>query len=364
MDNKALHDRFRHQFTNVHALTVLTISLFEIIGYIVLVLSGVEFFSLRNGYLWYGVVFPVIANTLTHLIARWIVHRARVSRWWKNGSVVFAALITSLIVAVIHREYLVASCAFIFPIVLSAMFNDRKLLNISFFVSVLILLAVGFACWISDEITLSSAINLFILLAFLFVSYYCGRISINFSRQNYNTIESQAEQNNKLRQDVLRDQMTGLYNHASFVAQMEKLIKAYREDAPFCLVMVDVDDFKSINDTYGHDCGDTVLIRLAKTIQKHCGKHGAAYRYGGEEFAVLFVGKSAGDAKKITENILQEFRNYKFSFADRAVTFSAGVAEYAPEVTSEAFFELADQTLYQAKREGKNRVLLAGGTDG
>lgn len=359
MNNKALHDRFRRQFINVHALTVLTVSVFEIIAYIVFVASGVEFFSLRNRYLWYGVVLPVVVNLLTHLVARWVDHDRKISRKWKNGSIVIAALITSLVVAVIHREYIATSCAFIFPLLLSSMFNDKKLLNFSFGGSVFILVAVGFTFWVCDEMTLHNAISLLVLFGFLLVSYFCGVISINFSEQNYTTIESQAKQNSKLQQDVLRDQMTGLYNHNAFVAQLDKQIKAYRREAPFCLMMVDVDNFKSVNDTYGHDCGDMVLIRLAKTIQKHCGQEHGAYRYGGEEFAVLFFGKNATQAKKIAENILEEFRNHTFPFTDRPITFSAGLAEYTPGLTGEGFFEQADKTLYQAKRSGKNRILTA-----
>ncbi|MBO5891833.1 MAG: diguanylate cyclase [Oscillospiraceae bacterium] len=357
MDNKALHDKFRHQFTNVHGLTVLTVSVFEIIGYIVLILSGEEFFSLRNHYLWYGVVFPVAVNAATHLVARWIVRTPNVSRGRKNASIVIAALITSFVVAVIHRAYIVTSCAFIFPIILSAMFNDRKLLNFSFGGSVFILISVGFTLWFCNEISLDTAINLFVLFGFLLVSYFCGIISVNFSRQNYTTIESQAEENSKLLEDVLRDQMTGLYNHNAFVTRLDQLMKTQEGD--FCLMMVDVDNFKSINDTYGHDCGDTVLIQLAKTLQKHCGKNDTAYRYGGEEFAVLFVGKSEKEALKTGKSMLEEFRNHSFPFTDRVITFSAGLARYAPDTTREEFFELADRTLYAAKGAGKNRIMLS-----
>ena len=115
MDNQTLRDRFRHQLTNVHGLTVLTVSVFEIIGYAVLVASGVEVFSVHNRYLWYGVVFPIIVNAITHVIARMIVNKPTVSRQKKTGAVIVATLITSFIVAVIHKEYIVTSCAFISP---------------------------------------------------------------------------------------------------------------------------------------------------------------------------------------------------------------------------------------------------------
>ena len=359
MDNKTLHDRFRHQLTNVHAITVLTVSVIEIVGYIIMVISGVESFSPKNAYLWYGVVFPIVVNVITHLVARAIGENPKVSRKRKNKCIITAALITSFVVAVIHKEYIVTSCAFIFPIVLSAMFNDRKLLNMSFAASVFIHACVGAAFWIEEGITLTTGLNLLILLGFTFVSYLCGILSINFSGQNYITIESQAEQNDKLMDDVQRDQMTGLYNHNAFTNKLDEMIKDHSAENALCLVMVDVDNFKKINDTYGHDCGDTVLIHLAKTIQKHCTQNDSAYRYGGEEFAVIFLGKSTDAVCDIMQNILDEFRSYTFAFTSSPITFSAGVAKYTSETTRDTFFEQADKTLYMAKHEGKNRVLAA-----
>lgn len=358
MDSKAIYDKFRYQLTNVHALTVLTVSLFEIIGYIILVKSGVEFFSLSNAYLWYGVVLPIVTNLINHCVARIIIHKTDASRQAKNTSIIIAALVTTFLVSVIHREYIVTGCAFIFPIILSAMFNDRKLLNISFIGSFIVLLSVGIAFWVSHQITLVTSINLFVLFGFLFISFLCGILSINYSNQNYSAIVSQAEENYKLLQDVMRDQMTGLYNHSTFVTHLKNHINNY-ENAPFCLVMVDVDDFKRINDTYGHDHGDTVLIQLAKTIQAHCGEEDDAYRYGGEEFAIVFAGKDAGQAQQITQNILAQFRSHTFPFTDKTITFSAGVAQYTAGTSRDAFFEQADKTLYKAKHEGKNQVLIA-----
>lgn len=359
MDNKALHDQFRHQLTNAHALTVLTVSFFEIIGYITLVLSEIETFSLDSFYLWYGVVAPITINTVTHLVARAFVNNPAVNEKSKNKSIITAALITSLVVAVIHRDYIVASCAFIFPIILSAMFNDKKLLNTSFVASVIILFCVATAFWLDNAITLTTALNLFVLFGFAFISYLCGIISINFSAQNYNTIESQSKENDKLMEDTRKDLMTGLYNHAAFTADLTEAVSAGPSVAPLCLVMIDVDDFKTVNDTYGHDCGDEVLIFLAEILQNHCTKVDTAFRYGGEEFAVLFLKKDLMAVTGMLQHILEEFRAHRFSFTEQKITFSAGVAQYVPGLTADAFFEQADQTLYQAKRAGKNRILQA-----
>lgn len=359
MDNQTLRDRFRYQLTNVHALTVLTVSLFEIIGYIILIVNKIESFSLRNHYLWYGVVFPIIVNAVTHLIARAIINNPNVDRKRKNTSIIVAALVTSFVVAIIHKEYIVTSCAFIFPIILCSLFNERKLLNVSFVTSIFILLAEGLAFWLDNNITLTTSINLFVLFGFSFISFLCGIISINFSKQSYTTIESQATQNNQLLQDIQKDQMTTLYNHNTFVKNLDKHITSFCEEKPLFIAMLDIDNFKHINDTYGHDSGDVVLKFLAKTMQKHCTLNDTVYRYGGEEFAIIFFEKTTDEVVTILENILHEFRNHTFDFTDKSITFSAGIAKYSADLTRNCFFEKADKTLYKAKNEGKNRVLTA-----
>ncbi len=357
MDNKTLHDRFRSQLTNVHALTVLTVSVLEIIGYIVLVRSGVEQFALSNHYLWYGVVFPIVVNTATHLIARIVVSRPNVDRKTKNGSIIAAALITSFIVAIIHKEYSVTGCAYIFPIVLSAMFNDKKLLNTGLIASLAILLCVGGAFWLDGNVTLTNALNLFILFGFAFVAYLCGIISINFSNQNYTTIESQAQTCEELRDDILRDQMNKLYNHATYFDHLEQTVSTHTPDDPLCLVMLDLDYFKQINDKYGHPSGDAVLLFAADTFRRHCTEPDMPYRYGGEEFALLFHHKTAEDVTAIMQEILDEFRAHRFDFSDAPVTFSAGVVQYTDSMSANLFFKTADQTMYDAKEQGKNRIL-------
>lgn len=357
MDNTALRDRFRHQLTNVHASTVLTVSIFEIIGYIILINSGVEEFSLSNSYLWVAVILPIIINITTHSVARHIINKSNVSRQAKNSTIIFAALITSFVVSIIHKEYLVTSCSFIFPMILSSMFNNKKLLNASFLASLLILFCVRLAFAIDDSLTLTINLNLLALCGFSFIAYICGIISINFSKNNYATIKSQAKQNLQLIEHLSRDSMTGLYNHKSFYSQLDKKINSIENNEPLCVAVIDVDDFKNINDTYGHFCGDTVLIYLADLIKSQSATIGTAFRYGGEEFAIIFSGTNSTKACLIVENILHDFRNHIFHFAQQSITFSAGIAEYKSGDTSDMLFEKADRTLYTAKCIGKNCVL-------
>lgn len=357
MDNNALYDNFRKQLTNVHAFTVLVVSVLEIIGYAVLVHTGNEFFGIHSKYLHFRVILPILLNILTHVIARLLVRRKDIKRKTRNIIIIAAALATSLIVAIFHKEYVIACCAFVFPMILSSIFNDKKLLNTSFIASFLILLIVSFSFWFEDSLTLTVGINLFILFGFSIIAYLCSLISINFSSLNHDTIEAQEKMNDKLLDEVARDQMTGLYNHNKFLHSLERMVQNKNNIGNSFLVMLDLDDFKSINDTFGHDSGDEVLLFMANTVKKYCVKPDTAYRYGGEEFAVIFRQKNVAQVKTALESMLEDLKNHKFSFSDVPLTFSAGIAEFNGGISADELFDMADDTLYIAKRQGKNQIL-------
>jgi diguanylate cyclase (GGDEF)-like protein len=243
--------------------------------------------------------------------------------------------------------------------ILSAIFNDKKLLDTTFGASVLILMTVAASFLIFGGGNYICFFSLFILVGFAAVSYFCGRISINFSNSNYLTIKQQAAENDRLQEDVLRDQMTGLYDHTAFMDQLEALVETEGNGRPFCLVMMDLDDFKTINDRFGHDSGDDVLIFMGKTLLKHCGKSDTAYRYGGEEFALILRDRGLDDSYEFVLQVLAELVVHRFEFTNSPVTFSAGIARYQEGDTMDSLFERADQTLYRAKNDGKKRIYKA-----
>lgn len=307
MNTTKLYDKVRKQLTVVHMLTVLTVLLFEIVGYILLIYHGKEQLAWDSHFLWFGIVIPFTINALAHVGAKYLVHSKTVSPRVKTEAVIVAALVTAFVVSVFHRDYIVTSCAFVFPLILSSMFNDKKLLLFSFFSSLFILVCVVAACLLDGIWNLTIAIDLLILFGFAIVSFYCCILAINFSQRSEAIIVSQEKQNNELREDLLRDPMTDLYDHEAFLSHLETLVKSANDSTAFCLVMMDLDDFKSVNDTYGHDCGDQVLLFFAQAMQKRCDQSVTAYRYGGEEFALIFQNRSIGDACWVTHDSVCAF---------------------------------------------------------
>ncbi|WP_456484742.1 GGDEF domain-containing protein [Desulfurobacterium sp.] len=158
-----------------------------------------------------------------------------------------------------------------------------------------------------------------------------------------------------LEKNATLDSLTLLYNRNYFGSQLQRYIwKSRKDNLPISVIMIDVDFFKKINDTYGHTKGDEVLARIAQIIRKQIRDSDLAFRYGGEEFLVVLPGISLNKARKIAERIREAVKNADFGIR-RQVTVSCGVTEYRAGDTLRDFIERADKALYRAKALGRDR---------
>lgn len=176
------------------------------------------------------------------------------------------------------------------------------------------------------------------------------------------TVRPRAARGRLLGSRLHRDGLTGLMNHSRQKEQLEiELIRAEREGTPLVFAMLDLDSFKSINDTYGHAAGDRVLCSLASILKKRLRRTDLIARYGGDEFAVVLPNTAPADAVSIFEQIAANFASLLHFAGDErfTVTMSCGVATHASPDTLQQLSEAADRALYQAKRAGRNRVVLA-----
>ncbi len=160
---------------------------------------------------------------------------------------------------------------------------------------------------------------------------------------------------------ALRDGLTKLFNKRHFMDRIEsELSYAQRHSSPLSLVMLDVDHFKTVNDTYGHLAGDMVLSTLAGTLQSAVRGEDLLARYGGEEFAILCRGSSADITAAAAERIRAVIEAAAFVFSGKTIpiTASLGVAAHVAGQTSNQLIAAADAALYEAKRGGRNRVVV------
>jgi diguanylate cyclase (GGDEF)-like protein len=177
-----------------------------------------------------------------------------------------------------------------------------------------------------------------------------------FINQYYQHLAEIKEYSRRLEELVVRDSMTKLYNHAFIVTRLtEEIEKAARYLRPLSVLMIDIDHFKDINDTYGHDFGDEVLIKIADAIQSCCRSVDIASRYGGEEFLIILPETNATSATVVGERLENIIQNLKFSH-DIIITVSGGIVQYKNGNTPSQVFKRVDSLLYQAKNEGRNRI--------
>src|SRR5690606_5703629 len=163
------------------------------------------------------------------------------------------------------------------------------------------------------------------------------------------------------------DALTGIHNRRSFDEKIEAEVARaarYRPARPLALILFDIDHFKSCNDTFGHRTGDHVLREVAQLVHGRVGKHDFVGRYGGEEFAVLLLETEEGQPQCFAEEIRAVVEQHEFVFEGNhvPVTISLGLVVWDPRYEHpEQLIEAADQCLYQAKADGRNRVVASSG---
>ncbi len=206
----------------------------------------------------------------------------------------------------------------------------------------------------------SILISLVVTLAAGFFTSFLGENHINFiekevlKKANANLETKVKERTEKLKVLAITDSMTGLFNHAYFL----KILKKYIENSEiekFSLIMSDLDNFKKINDTYGHPVGDEVLIQFSRIIKKNIKGCDIAGRYGGEEFVILLTECELENAIKIADKIRKDLFQYRFKDIDKEISSSFGVCEWKGEDLI-TLIKKADNFLYKAKISGKNCI--------
>jgi diguanylate cyclase (GGDEF)-like protein len=167
----------------------------------------------------------------------------------------------------------------------------------------------------------------------------------------------------KLREQAIRDPLTNLFNRRYLEETLDReLARAGRESYPVCIIMVDLDYFKKINDTYGHDAGDEVLRALAKTLAEQSRRGDFACRYGGEEFVIVMPNMIKRTAYERAKKLRRRLNALQIPYEGHCLTttISMGIASYPTNgETRQALLRAADQAMYAAKKAGRDHILMS-----
>jgi|LGOV01.1.fsa_nt_gb diguanylate cyclase (GGDEF)-like protein len=199
---------------------------------------------------------------------------------------------------------------------------------------------------------------LILSLTIILISAYYFYALLN---QNKKLEDLVSEKTLELENQAIKDSLTGLYNRRKFFQDIPHFINRYnRRNEVFSLSMIDLDFFKRINDEYGHDVGDFILISFSKYLEEHIRDNDLLVRYGGEEFIILFEATNKINAKEILERALLNLNTKVFTSRgyDIQITFSAGISDISESTDIYKLIKISDERMYYAKEHGRNQIII------
>lgn len=328
-------------------------TLFEILG---LILSTLGFFE-SNIRLY---VFVIVLFHLAYLSVLWINRRSLLHESkkiyyfdWIYYTVIL--LWSSLFTALVYVETKDITIYSIVAMLIAAMFIIRpkiaaSMYTINFIFFAVLVYSKASSIGISNELTFKA-------LIITVIAFIVSNSSYRIRQDHYSLTSQLVEANEKLQERSVRDSLTKLYNNGYIFDYLEKAIeKSQGRLIDLSVMMMDIDDFKVINDSFGHLMGDNVLRDIAEILIHETRDSDVVSRYGGEEFMVVLTRTDVKTAKKIAERIRSKIENHDFGL-DKNITMSIGVKQLRSENIHELISE-ADKLLYQAKNSGKNRVCV------
>lgn len=283
----------------------------------------------------------------------------RCSNTFKNYSSIFILTAELFVIACVHNIFSFTITLFAIPIILTLIYSNKMMTNL------VTILSFGFMI-ISSYVALNDSqtsdvfylIEMFIAFSLILACYIITNLLTDIEIVKNEILKDSAFKQLQFEELIKCDPLTGLHNMATFYSKLEALIK--RNVKPLTIAVIDIDNFKIVNDTWGHDKANEVLIYIAAQLQACCTTLGSVFRYGGEEFTIIFPEVTSEEAKSMVEEARRNIYNHQFkSMPGQVITFSGGIATYTTDsYSAHDFFQIADKIMYKAKLSGKNNVMV------
>jgi diguanylate cyclase (GGDEF)-like protein len=358
MKKQSRHDLWIRQILGINWIII---GLFEISSAVGLTFTYISHRHLFMHDLYYYTIIPTIYLLIVMFSGMILIHRFR-----KLGDHVLLAtgsLNLSIIVFSIPDIDGIQMILFI-PILFSAFYFEKRKVIFSGALNMVLFVILYF---ITPFLRESLSVYEIILTVTVFIG--CTITSIGILRKGQDLMKHLREtmvlqqdlmvRNAVMDQSSKLDALTNLYNHKTFHEYMEILIEQSQQtEIPLQLAIVDIDNFKYVNDQFGHWTGDIVLKEVGEKLRQCVTLDDFVSRYGGEEFSIIFVGKTWEEALQRIEQALQEIREISIpELQGRGITISVGLQSYEKGQTKRDLFQRADDCLYKAKHSGKDQVV-------
>ncbi len=354
-------ERWREKIIRIFYLIIGLIFIVEIVVFLALRPHGLldEGFSDFQYVIKY-ITYPTIINIIIVLTCHRI-NQMKFQDSTKNYAIPLSVSLLAAVISFVHSDVGAILTIFSVPVFLTILFGKKNMTGVITIINgILLLFSIIHSSIYRESIYffLDAAVAFTLLVS----AYLISSVLIAYNKANSDYIFSSYQTQLSLNEQARNDSLTGLYNQRAFHSLLKiSMEKARKAKAPLSLAIIDLDDFKEINDTYGHLAGDRVLLHFTTLMKQQC-KDGDAYisRYGGDEFAVIFPRASKELAYLKLESLRQRCRQVpSIKTGTNQISFSAGIAYFIDgEMNETLLFHRADSALYQAKEKGKGQTIV------
>ncbi|MCR5053853.1 MAG: diguanylate cyclase [Lachnospiraceae bacterium] len=311
-------------------------------------------------YLLFHVIIPSAANMGVYVFAKSADGDLSYAAVKKNRYVALAMMVQAGVISVFHADigplWLLPAVSALF----SNLYSDEVLFKTEIIINYVVIFITAYSYVFTNRDRVTEAL-LFtgsaIVVSAIIMEICKGfmkRASL-YSASHEEVVEQSEEYEKELQYDVL----TKVYSRKYLMTRAEEHMKSAGNNNPVSVGMIDIDNFKKVNDTYGHENGDVVLAHLGEILRSYITDKVTVGRFGGEEFVIIVEGQGKDDSCNILKEMLSRFSDQKYDFTDNRITFSGGmVTVYEPGCNFNSVLHAADMALYTSKENGKNQITI------
>lgn len=301
------------------------------------------------------VIGPTAANLLIIGLGNRMIQSKRIKEQWKDEIPLYCITAVAFILANVHVWFSIMAGIFVVPILVSVIYGSKQVTQ----KVTLVCLSLAFISFIipmydAKVYPADNRMNRILSILFIIGTYLLSSAMLYYVNQRDEERRQSTAECRQLKENLKRDAMTGLFNHVEFYRYLDEIIQQDNKDIH--VAVIDIDNFKKVNDTYGHEKGNDVLMELSELLTRMCGADCHISRYGGEEFAVIFVNMTAAAVYDRMEAIRKKLEDVKLSDMPVTISISVGIAAYRSGLSPQELFEKADEAMYLAKHSGKNQI--------
>ena len=310
-------------------------------------------------YLFRFLILPSVINFAAVGVGYLVLKSRKLDSLKKDYIVCVICFVVCACVELTHYVFAPVLCVPAIAVYISGMFGEVKITR---FITILSTISLGLAAVLSSVELRRGDTKLYldvsIALVITLCSYAVGNLVIKREKERFFTLTESLKRQSEMSEQLNRDILTGLYNRKAMV---ERLQRDLNRKKLLHLAVLDIDDFKRVNDSYGHFKGDEVLVFLGDLFSRCMGGSGYAVRYGGEEFILVFVDVTKENVFGILEHIQKQLLEHGFVLGEDGkttyITLSCGVARQEKGQALGDLLKQADKAMYKAKKNGKNNIV-------